>query len=867
MEIFTKTKAFVHLSFIVIWLLFPFFNLFCQYEVKNKDHKKPFSVHWHFTCQNNNYNAQIPGSIYTDLLRNHLIQDPFFGSNEDSLQWISQQEWEYSTVFNKEDVSHNRYNELVFNGINGYALFYLNEKPLLRQENGCWVNFTDNAFRSYRFVLPQHLKKRGNKLTIRFIPIHKIIAERAAALHYILPDNRAFLRIPPYQSGWDWGPTLPDCGIWKSIELYSWNKFKIEDLQIYTHLVEKRAEITVHTQITSHKKVPVNIHYYLNDKLIGIQEKIEIKDTSIIAFPFHISHPKLWETNGTGNQPLYHLRVEVSKDKEIEKIEKRFGLRTVALDTRSDSIGTAFTFIVNGKPVFMKGANWIPADFFPYRVSPEKYRTLLQSCKEANINMLRVWGGGIYEDDLFYDLCDELGILVWQDFMFACALYPADSTFLQNVAKEAQEQILRLRNHPSLALWCGNNEVKNGWEDWGWQTQYEDSVRQEIDQNQQLIFNTLLAKQVEKYDNARSYHSSSPLWGWGHQESLTQGDSHYWGIWWGEEPFEMWKNKVGRFMSEFGFQSYPQMSVIEQFTNEKERDLSSPAMQNHQKHAKGRLLIGQAMQTYFYEPDNLKDFLYISQLTQAFGIGQALEVFRLRMPYCMGSLYWQLNDCWPVASWSSIDYYNNWKALHFEVKRQYQNLIIACDTFCQSGTDIYVVNDNLSPISGNCGLRLIDFQGRILSSENINFTAQANQSTFLTHYQLPQLYDNLKNRCFLQIVFKDNRNKVLAEKVHFFLYPKSLELKAFHTSLPYSSPCQELQSGLNFIRATDTTKTYTLTLRSPHLQYGVAIEANVPCHFSDNWFLLLPNEEKKIILTANSSKTDDIRFTIRSFGK
>ncbi|MDR1113353.1 MAG: hypothetical protein LBL18_06320, partial [Bacteroidales bacterium] len=517
--------------------------------------KTLFQASWHFNYQTESYAAQVPGSIYTDLLYNQLIKDPFFGCNEDSLQWVSQQEWVYSAVFDRNDIPQNIYNELVFNGINGYALLFLNGNPLLRQEGDSLVNFTDNAFRMYRFRLPKSLKKSGNVLTVKFLPSHKIIAERAAHSSYSLPDNRVFLRTPPYQSGWDWGPTLPDCGFRKTIEIDSWKNFKIDDIQIYTNLVENRAKVTVRTDITSVKPCHAIISYYLNDTLIGIQKKVKIAGTNTIDFTTNITHPKLWESNGAGDQPLYRVRVEVSVNKEIDKIEKRFGLRTIELDTRPDSMGTAFAFAVNGRPIFMKGANWIPADFFPHRVTPEKYRALLKSCKNANINMLRVWGGGIYEDDYFYDLCDELGILVWQDFMFACALYPAGNTFLQNVATEAKEQILRLRNHPSIALWCGNNEVKNGWEDWGWQTQYDDQTRQEIDRNQKLIFNELLAQQVQQYDAARPYHASSPLWGWGHKESLTEGDSHYWGVWWGEEPFEVWKDKVGRFMSEFGFQS------------------------------------------------------------------------------------------------------------------------------------------------------------------------------------------------------------------------------------------------------------------------------------------------------------------------
>jgi hypothetical protein len=328
------------------------------------------------------------------------------------------------------------------------------------------------------------------------------------------------------------------------------------------------------------------------------------------------------------------------------------------------------------------------------------------------------------------------------------------------------------------------------------------------------------------------------------------------------------------------------MSVIEQFTNKDERRLNSSAMQNHQKHARGMALIGSAMQHYFYEPDNLADFLYISQLTQALGTGQALEVFRMKMPYCMGALYWQLNDCWPVASWSSIDFYGNWKALHYETARQYRNIIIACDTFCHSGTNIYVVNDNLSDIAGICTLELTDFQGNLLSSEHTVLTAKGNSSNYLTYYQLNKKYENRKENCFLRIIFKDNNLNILAEKVHFFLYPNALQLKPCRSSivlgvqespkgkndasnLPHIESGDNLQTDFNFICETDTTQIYVLTLRSPCLKYGVAVEADAPCRFSDNYFLLMPDEEKKITITIDTRPASPVvtRFDIRSFGK
>jgi beta-mannosidase len=309
--------------------------------------------------------------------------------------------------------------------------------------------------------------------------------------------------------------------------------------------------------------------------------------------------------------------------------------------------------------------------------------------------------------------------------MFACALYPADSAFLKNVKTEAEEQVNRLKQHPCLALWCGNNEVKNGWEDWGWQQNYTPKQRAEIEKNLHTLFNELLLNVVQTHDN-RPYHSSSPLWGWGHPECLTHGDSHYWGVWWGEEPFEVWLPKTGRFMSEYGFQSYPQMSTIESFTLPEERYLESAAMKNHQKHPRGVQIINKTMEQYAYVPAHLEDYVRVSQEIQAYGIGKAIEAHRLKRPYCMGTLYWQLNDCWPCASWSSIDFYGNWKLLHHTVKEKFAPVIVATEELPNGAKNIYVVNDLLHEVTGEI---VITHQDNTI--EVVPFVAKENSSSLI----------------------------------------------------------------------------------------------------------------------------------------
>ena len=358
----------------------------------------------------------------------------------------------------------------------------------------------------------------------------------------------------------------------------------------------------------------------------------------------------------------------------------------VELRQEKDSIGQSFAFYRDGRRIFVKGANWIPVHSFPVdnQANRTRYRYLLCSAKEAGFNMLRVWGGGIYEHDYFYDLCDSLGIMVWQDFNFSTMLYPDNPEMLESIREEARQNVARIAKHPCVVLWCGNNEVKNGWEDWGWQGQFNwtPEQRTRLEKALDTIFGysstasntsstSILAKAVRDCDPLqRPYITTSPLYGWGHPECTTHGDSHYWGVWWGELPFEVYKEKTGRFMSEYGFQSYPMMSTIRQFCPDDQLSIDSPTLQNHQKHGRGREIIDKAMRQYYGFDSrtlSLEDYAYVSQLLQAWGVGYGI-LCHLSDPRCSGTLYWQLNDCWPVASWSSIDYYGNWKALHYRAK-------------------------------------------------------------------------------------------------------------------------------------------------------------------------------------------------------
>ena len=548
---------------------------------------------WQFEYNGHWYPATVPGFIHTDLMANGLIPDPFAGTNEDSVQWIKDSSWSYRTTISGRDLPEGPL-YLVMEGLAGNALvlwvaYFGDGDP----DNG--TETVDNMFTENVFEISNGtLQYDSIMIEVFFEPLTDSLGENYYGI--TLPDRRAFTRIAPYQQGWDWGPKLQTCGIWKPV-----------------YITNKRPN-TQNTQ---------------NNPSIPNTQKVELRQ-------------------------------------------------------EKDSIGQSFTFFKDGKPIFIKGANWIPVHSFPVddNANRARYRHLLYSAKEAGFNMLRVWGGGIYEHDYFFDLCDSLGLMVWMDFNFSTMLYPDNPEMLESIKEEAYQNVTRIAKHPCIVLWCGNNEVKNGWEDWGWQGMYKwtPAQRKQLQHGIDTLFgeNGILAQAVKACDPyRRPYITTSPLYGWGHPECVTHGDSHYWGVWWGEEPFERYAEKTGRFMSEYGFLSYPMLTTLRRVIPKDQLYINSPAMRNHQKHPRGREIIDKAMRQYYGFDSyslNLEDYCYVSQLLQAWGVGYGILCHLgsdedVRTPrHCMGTLYWQLNDCWPVASWSSIDFYGNWKALHYRAQ-------------------------------------------------------------------------------------------------------------------------------------------------------------------------------------------------------
>lgn len=822
--------------------------------------EKELNDRWYFKKSQDSLwkNATVPGTVHTDLLSLQEIEEPYYRLNEHDLQWIDKVDWDYQTTFNisKRDLSK-QHIELDFSGLDTYANIFINDSLILQ---------TDNMFRSYTIDAKQFLKKGDNKLRIRFdSPINKGI-EKYDALSYKFPfsDNdlaiigevenekrvSIFTRKAGYHFGWDWGPRLVTSGIWKPIKILSWNHHKIEDVFIQQNSIGKHANMTAHIELAVNNKSEKGVvEIIVNGKTIKKTHANLTEGNNILQIPFEIENPELWWPNGMGEQVLYDIEVKLTSDFYTDIKSHKIGLRTIELIREPDAIGTSFYFKVNGHPVFMKGANYIPQDVFLTNTKKENYEHIIASAKDANMNMLRVWGGGIYENDEFYQLCDEMGLLVWQDFMFACAMYPGDTYFLENVKQEAIDNVKRLRNHTSIALWCGNNEILSAWEDWGWKNKVTEEQSKEIADTiwkaYDDVFHKLLPEVVTTYDGTRAYWPSSPGSDFGGKESLEKGDAHYWMVWWGKEPFDNYNKAIPRFMSEYGFQSFPEFSTVEKYTLPEDHNIYSEVMKSHQRSSIGNETIEDYMLRDYKQPKDFESFLYVSQLLQAHGIKIGIEAHRRNRDRCMGSLYWQINDCWPVASWSSIDYYGKYKALHYTAKKSFENFLISFENK-EDHLNVYVVSDSLKNMNAILKIELLDFDGQLLKQWEELITVEANKSNkYIDLLKNDILNITKSNNVVLHAeLLNSENNKIISENLYYFSLYKELKL---------TNP--ELTFTVN-----ENMDEFELILKTKKLAKNVYLSVGSDNNFSDNYFDMLPNTEKKV--TIKKSQFDNLESFI-----
>lgn len=816
---------------------------------------------WKFKAadQENWLPAQVPGDVHTDLLRNGLIEEPFEGTNEHRLQWIGKQNWEYEAVITlgKEWLEAASI-ELVFDGLDTYADVSVNGQQVLT---------ADNMFRAWKADVKRFIHEGDNQVHILFRSPVEVDMPKLEALGYDLPapndqselgglgEKRVsvFARKAPYHYGWDWGPRFLNMGIWREARLEAHSGPVIRDLYIRQNAVSASlAELTAVLEVTAEDNWSGVLTLGTEDS--SWEKSVALKaGINQIELDFTLDAPKLWWCNGLGEAHLYEFKaalLQVSGSegaKAVPAAEKtvRTGLRDIRLVTEKDEYGASFRFELNGTPVFMKGANHIPNDSFITEMTEERYRHEIATAAASHMNMLRVWGGGFYEEEVFYRLCDEYGILVWQDFMFACSMYPGDTAFLDSVTAEAEYNIKRLRNHPCIALWCGNNEIDSAWshyeegKGWGWKEKIASSeIRNKMWADYEALFHDRLPKVVSEYHTDIAYWPSSPLRSLSGDENqhsnkiAGEGDVHYWGVWHNSEPFEYYDTQIGRFMSEYGFQSFPELNSVLKYAQEEDLELESEVMLAHQKNGHGNRLIKEYMDKYLPQPKDFKAFLYMSHVLQAEAIREAIEAHRRSKPYCMGTLYWQLNDCWPVASWASMDYYGRWKALQYSVKRSFQDVLLSVVESEAGLVNLYAVSDLRASKEAELLVTVYDFAGNVLGEWKEPVCLAADSSAVIFSKPSSELLHGREREHVLLRARLMESGQILAEHTYYFV-------KAAHI---------ELEEAVISIQQTKTADgVHGITVHSDKLVRFVKLSAETEGIFSDNFFDLLPGEEKTVV--------------------
>jgi beta-mannosidase len=623
--------------------------------------------------------ATVPGCVHTDLFRAKAIPDPRRGTNEAGLQWIDEREWEYEAEYNVgADILDEEVVDLVADGLDTIATVMLNGKEVAR---------TENMFIGHRWNVKTLLRRGRNNIRIRFDSATRHI--RTHRLEHTPRDINdpvgrcTVIRKEQCQFGWDWGPRYVTAGIWRDIRLEGWTGNRLAGVSVaQAHGPDGSVTLSLRHELERPDR-KAKCHW-------RISTGAEPAHSSGVGSTAVIAEPKLWWPSGQGSQPLYTLEVAVvgSDGNAIGRWERRIGLRTIALDRHKDKWGESFQFSVNGRPVFAKGANWIPASTFVAGLRRRDYARDLEAAVAANMNMVRVWGGGIYESEDFYDLCDELGLLVWQDFMFACTLYPGDAAFIASSRAEADHQVRRLRHRASLALWCGNNEI--------WSLNHHELVnpRKRVQRaHYERLFHRVLPDVVERLGGDTPYWPSSPWRGdedASHAAGEKRGDSHYWDVWHGRNPVKEYEKWNFRFASEFGMQSYSSIATQAKFNPDGDRNIFGSAMETHQKNKGGNQVILDYVSRRYRFPRDQESLVYLSQLNQVFCIQTGVSHYRRLMPRCMGALYWQLNDCWPVASWSSIEFTGRWRALHHAARRFFAPAVVSAHV---PGDEVFGINN------------------------------------------------------------------------------------------------------------------------------------------------------------------------------
>jgi beta-mannosidase len=784
--------------------------------------------------------ATVPGDVHLDLLANKRISDPFYRDDEAKLQWIEQASWEYQDTFDVSAGLMGRANiDLVFEGLDADA----------------HVPTANNMFRIWRVPVKDHVHAGKNVLRVDF-PSPIKAAEKIAATDPWQPktkvEAKTYVRKAAYEYGWDWGPRFVTSGIWRPVRLEAWDKARIADFAIRQRDVSGEvAHLDAEIEVQASSAGPANVTVQFNDagKSVVLTSKAELHaGHNEIDIPIEVKQPKLWFPAGYGDQPLYEFTAQLSNDAtKADERKTKVGLRSIVLDRHPDKWGRSFQFVVNGIPVFGKGADVIPFDSFPNRVTTADYRRVMESARDANMNMIRHWGGGYYETDEFYSICDELGIMVWQDFMFGNDWQPGTYDFKLNIEAEAEDQVRRLRNHPSIVIWSGNNETEAAF-GWGVRTTLPADVKFQMWQDYLTVFSGILPRVVARLDAETPYWPSSPSSDYeattpNYMPGYQSGDAHIWDVWHGRVPFATYETHHARFVTEYGFQSFPEMKTIEAFTQSEDRkNIFTPVMLVHQKNNEGNSIIHDYLLKDYPEPKDFPSFLYASQVLQAEGIKIGAEHLRRSMPETMGSIFWQLNDCWPVASWSSLDYYGRWKALQYYARRFYAPVLVSPHVE-DGAVKVYIVSDKTDAQKAMLRVRLMDFDGKVLLEEKQDVTVSP-----------------LTSKVYLDWSFLRLTQAGASDTSRVFVVA-DLTVGGAEVSrnLTYLAPVKEvhLKPATLQVETTDSNGKIRIRVSSPVLARSVYLSfGNLDVKVSENYFDVLPGETVEVTAESKASVED-----------
>lgn len=801
----------------------------------------------------------LPGDVHGALLAADLIPDPYFGENEKQVMWVGETEWVMERSFTAAAEDLDGYLTLTLAEVDCIATIFLNGEEVAR---------TDNSFVRHDIDVTGKVHEGENTLRIAFESAPDVAKARAEAHPFPIPFTKNyqtnglagihmnFIRKAACHAGWDWGICTMPVGVYGTMSLRKSRLARQDSVQVEQAHGAHSVELAIRTRLYAFAHGEVELSHSIAGQTIT--DKLAVRQgENVFTHTLTIENPKIWWPAGQGEQPLY----ELVTDLEGEVTSRRIGLRKLEWVVEKDEIDHSFKCRINGRDITMMGANWIPADAIPSRATPAVVRDLLESAKAANMNMLRIWGGGQYEPDWFYDLCDELGILIWHDFMFACMSYPSDRKFLDSVRTEITQQVRRLSHHACIAIWCGDNEVIGSL---SWYPETKDDPGRYIANYDRL--NSMLGNIVEDEDPARRFWPSSPSLGYldfsDGWHSDTRGDLHYWDVWHSAKSFEAYRTVNPRFASEFGFQSFTSMNVIETFTEPKDRNPSSPVMENHQRNDGGNARILETMTRYFRFPRDFDQMVFLSQIQQGLAIKTAIEYWRSTKPRCMGTLYWQINDIWPVASWSSLDYGGQWKLMHYMARRFYLPInVVAVPRVSQVRTNsrglpvenqtpdelvLRAINDTGASASVALEVRAVKVGGgeRVVHSG----TATVGPDAALDVATIPMA--DLADDEVLFFSWTDDRGRVLGENDYFPKPYKAYELAAPTIAAHWSDHHGEA----------------VLTLETDRPAFFVTATVDAPGYFSDNALTLLPGRPVALRFKPRhgaSAKSADLAASLR----